>query len=79
MNKLGIAANCEMNQYDGGRGQATSLLAHYFKVVFEASGLNWNSDNEAEIKNLVDCIIDESQTEGCDPMEMHPLSPYGLK
>jgi hypothetical protein len=36
---------------------AAETLAWYFKRVFEKSGLKWDSDNDAEIRQIVDDII----------------------
>ena len=50
-----------MSHYDGGQGEATSLLVHYFRTVFDAQGLKWTEDNRAEIAQLVECIISAAQ------------------
>lgn len=39
------------------RENAKKLLCHYFKLVFERSGLKWDSDNEAEVREIVDLMI----------------------
>lgn len=33
--------------------EAASLLTHYFRTVFEAAGLEWNSDNTGEVEQIV--------------------------
>lgn len=40
-----------------GSEAAKQTLVHYFKLLFEASGVRWNEDNEAEIEGVVDDII----------------------
>ncbi len=35
---------------------AQSLLIHYFKRLYETVGLGWNSDNDAEMMEIVDNI-----------------------
>lgn len=40
------------------RERATDLLAHYFRVAFQAAGQSWDSDNYAEIEQAVDLIGD---------------------
>ncbi len=39
------------------RKQAADTLAWYFKKVFEEAGLQWNSDNDMEVRQIVDDII----------------------
>ena len=36
---------------------AKQYLTHYFKLLFESSGLRWDYDNQAEIEDIVDLII----------------------
>lgn len=38
--------------------QAKRLLVHYFRVVFEASGLNFDSDNQVEIEEIIGSIFE---------------------
>lgn len=45
------------DQYDGEIGAAKSYMVHYFKVLFERSGINWNEDNESEIESMVEAIV----------------------
>jgi hypothetical protein len=52
-----------MSEYDGAIGTVTSLLSHYLKTVFLAAGLNWNSDNDAETKSLIEAIVAEANKE----------------
>jgi hypothetical protein len=40
------------------REQAEDLLVHYFRVVFGAAGQEWDSDNDAEIRGIVDGLLD---------------------
>lgn len=40
------------------RQRAKRLLKHYLKNLVEAHGHHWNSDNDAEVDEIVDCIID---------------------
>jgi len=39
------------------RKEATELLTHYFRTVWERAGLTWTSDNYAEIEALVDALV----------------------
>ena len=50
-----------MNKYDGKEGTAIDLLNFYMRTVFKAAGLNWNSDNDVEIQELVKAIIDAAK------------------
>ena len=36
---------------------AAHTLKHYFRTMFEAQGLKWDSDNDAEIDGVVEGII----------------------
>lgn len=38
--------------------QAKRLLHHYLQIGFQNSGYRWNSDNTAEVNEIVDSIID---------------------
>lgn len=44
--------------------RAAHLLAHYLRQVYRAAGMQWDSDNEAEVADLVECIIDAAR---CEP------------
>lgn len=37
--------------------QAHQLAKHYFRLLAEATGVQWDADNDAEIGLLVDAII----------------------
>jgi hypothetical protein len=39
------------------------LLVNYFKQAFEAAGLQWDSDNTAEIGTAVDQLFDAAVTQ----------------
>lgn len=43
---------------EGSKRQAVGTLSHYFRTVFEAAGIKWNGDNEAEIESIVDNLIE---------------------
>jgi hypothetical protein len=38
--------------------RATSLLQHYLRMAVTASGQRWDSDNSAEVAEIIDNIID---------------------
>lgn len=45
------------------RNRAKQLLVHYFTLTAKESGAHWDSDNNAEIEDAVDCIIDAAVEE----------------
>lgn len=45
------------------REQAKVLMKHYFGLLAEKAGLRVDSDNEAELDDLVDCLIDAAKEE----------------
>jgi hypothetical protein len=38
--------------------EIAQYLAYYFKTVWQKAGLNWTSDNEAEIQTLAEYITE---------------------
>jgi hypothetical protein len=46
--------------------RAKRLLVHYFRTVFEAAGLRWDSDNQAEIETAVEYLIDAAAQSALD-------------
>jgi hypothetical protein len=43
--------------------RAGDLLIFYIAKMWEAAGLKWDSDNDNEIRNLVDHLISAAKTE----------------
>lgn len=41
--------------------QAARLLKHYIAMLFEKVGLQWNSDNNVEIEDIVYHIVEASK------------------
>jgi hypothetical protein len=37
--------------------KAKELLRHYFRVVAKEAGVNWDSDNNSEVADIVDYIM----------------------
>ena len=37
--------------------KAKELLRHYFRVIARDAGVNWDSDNDAEVGGVVDYIM----------------------
>lgn len=44
--------------------QAAHTLIWYFKKVFEKAGLQWDSDNDAEMRGIVDDIVQAAISQG---------------
>jgi len=38
--------------------QAADMLVHYFKLCMKQSGAKWDTDNEAEIRQIIEDIFD---------------------
>jgi hypothetical protein len=38
--------------------KAKDLIAFYFKTTFEAAGLEWTNDNNADMSCLVDLLLE---------------------
>lgn len=45
------------------RSKAVDVLRHYFKTAYEASGLRWGPDNDAEIEAAIFLIINQAVLE----------------
>lgn len=45
------------------RAFAKRLMVHYFKTVWPGSVFTWNEDNQAELRVMVDAIIDAAVEE----------------
>jgi len=41
------------------RQQATKLLTYYFRLIAQKAGVNWDSDNNAEVEQIIEAIFDE--------------------
>ncbi len=42
---------------------AANLLVHYFKMAFQGAGLRFDSDNEAEVREIIDLIFADIGTQ----------------
>ena len=51
------------SKYDGSKGTATSLLQHYFRLVAERAGVQWDSDNDAEVEAIVEALLTAARQE----------------
>ena len=52
------------------RGRAKHLLKYYLRMVARSSGVQWDSDNDAEVEEIVDCLIGAAVEE----MQPQPMS-----
>ena len=52
--------------------RAKSLLAHYLKFGVTALGVHWDSDNTAEVNEIIDSIIDASTAASPSPSSATP-------
>lgn len=51
------------------RERAKRLLVHYLEVAFRRAGAGWDSDNVAEVEELVDTIIGAAVEQVHDELE----------
>ncbi len=51
------------DQYDGGIGRAVHLMQFYMSSIAESAGWKWSSDNDAEVQDMVECIISAATPE----------------
>jgi hypothetical protein len=54
------------------RARAKTLLGHYLDLIAKASGVHLDSDCHAEIRDIVDCIIDAAIEEIEKKKEQRP-------
>jgi hypothetical protein len=40
---------------------ARRVLTHYLRTAFEAAGLEWDSDNTAEVHAIVDSLVEAAR------------------
>lgn len=45
------------------REEAKRMFRYYFRLIAKQSGINWDSDNEAEIDYAIDLLIEASKEE----------------
>lgn len=38
--------------------EAARLLSYYFRLIAKKSGVNWDSDNDAEVAQIIEEILD---------------------
>lgn len=51
------------------RDQAKKSLVFYFRTLYQKCGINWDSDNVAEIEDIVDDIIAATVEETLNEIE----------
>ena len=57
------------NKYDGGAGQAAHLLSYYLRMIARQAGVNWDSDNDAEVDAIVECILNAARQQAHEEIE----------
>lgn len=57
------------NKYDGGAGQAAHLLKYYLRLIARNAGVNWDSDNDAEVDAIVECILNAARRQAHEEIE----------
>lgn len=45
------------------RDDAVQLAQYYFRAVWEAADLTWESDNNTEVESMIDSIIAAARTQ----------------
>lgn len=43
----------------GNHNEARRLLIYYFRLLARETEVNWDSDNDAEVGEIIDCIFEE--------------------
>ena len=56
--------------------RAADNLVSYFKMVFEASGMRWDSDNRAEIYGIIEDIFEGIDAVVSEKIDYHVTSRY---
>jgi len=57
------------NKYDGGAGQAAHLLKFYLRMIASRAGVNWDSDNDAEVDAIVEGILNAARQQAHEEIE----------
>lgn len=57
------------NKYDGGAGQAAHLFKHYLRLIACRAGVNWDSDNDAEVDSVIECILNAARQQAHEEIE----------
>jgi hypothetical protein len=60
---LGLGEVMERRDYNHAAEQAIHALTYYFMLLFMKQGLAWDQDNNAEIRGIVENIIDATVRE----------------
>ena len=49
------------SKYDNGEGTAKHLLKFYLRSIAESVGWKWTADNDAEVEDIITCILNEAR------------------
>lgn len=55
--KLNEPTKTELRTHQRRVDEATRLMLHYFELIARKAGVNWDSDNAAEVRELVTLLI----------------------
>ena len=55
--------------------RAKSLLRHYFSMIARRAGVNWDSDCDAEVTDIVDHLIAAARAEMAQELEELRAAP----
>lgn len=58
--------------------RAKSLLQHYFSMIARQAGVNWDSDCDAEVADIVDHLIAAARAEMAEELEELRTPPSSL-
>jgi len=59
---------------DYATNRAKELLRHYIRMAATSTIRQWDSDNSAEVDDIVDCIIAAASTPASQPDQPDPLT-----
>lgn len=57
------------NKYDNGAGQAAHLLKYYLRMIAVKAGVNWDSDNDAEVDAIVEGLLNAARQQAHEEIE----------
>jgi hypothetical protein len=51
--------------------QAKRTLQHYFRMIAKNAGVHWDSDNDAEVEEIIDNLMSEVDERIANAIENH--------
>lgn len=58
-------------QRNAAADQAADLLIHYFRLIAHNAGFGWDGDNNAEVRIIVDRLMDAARQVAREEIEAH--------